>query len=97
MSNFKFQIFKANEGDDDAYVIRCKENNKYLTSTNGLLTLGSRANAIKVYAEFQEAPTANEGVEVATVKVVSGEGNATIAGAAGKKVVISNNFRPGSS
>ena len=90
LNNFKFQIFKANEGDDDAYVIRCKENNKYLTSTNGLLTLGSRANAIKVYAEFQEAPTANEGVEVATVKVVSGEGNVTIAGAAGKKVVISN-------
>ena len=90
LNNFKFQIFKANEGDDDAYVIRCKENNKYLTSTNGLLTLGSRANAIKVYAEFQEAPTANEGVEVATVKVISGEGNVTIAGAAGKKVVISN-------
>ena len=34
--------------------------------------------------------TANEDVEVATVKVVSGEGNVTITGAAGKKVVISN-------
>ena len=90
LNNFKFQIFKANEGDDDAYVIRCKENNKYLTSTNGLLTLGSRANAIKVYAEFQEAPTANEGVEVAGVKVIAGNGQLTIAGAAGKKVVISN-------
>lgn len=90
LNNFKFQIFKANEGDDDAYVIRCKENNKYLTSTNGLLTLGNRADAIKVYAEFQEAPTANEGVEVAAIKVIAGEGNVTIAGAQGKKVVISN-------
>lgn len=90
LNNFKFQIFKANEGDDDAYVIRCKENNEYLTSTNGLLTLGNRADAIKVYAEFQEAPTANEGVEVAVIKVIAGEGNVTIAGAQGKKVVISN-------
>lgn len=90
LNNFKFQIFKANEGDDDAYVIRCKENNEYLTSTNGLLTLGNRADAIKVYAEFQEAPTANEGVEVAAIKVIAGEGNVTIAGAQGKKVVISN-------
>ena len=90
LNNFKFQIFKANEGDDDAYVIRCKENNKYLTSTNGLLTLANRADAIKVYAEFQEAPTANEGVEVAAIKVIAGEGNVTIAGAQGKKVVISN-------
>ena len=37
-----------------------------------------------------EAPTANEGVEVSEVKVIAGEGNVTIAGAAGKKVVISN-------
>ena len=34
--------------------------------------------------------TANEDVEVATVKVVSGEGYVTIFSAAGKKVVISN-------
>ena len=40
--------------------------------------------------EAAEAPTANEGVEVSEVKVIAGEGNVTIAGAAGKKVVISN-------
>ena len=34
--------------------------------------------------------TANEDVEVAAIKVIAGEGNVTIAGAAGKKVVISN-------
>ena len=34
--------------------------------------------------------TANEDVEVATVKVVSGEGYVTIFSAAGKKVVITN-------
>lgn len=36
------------------------------------------------------APTANEGVEVSEVKVIAGEGQVTIASAAGKKVVISN-------
>ena len=47
-------------------------------------------DALRVYADAQEAPTANEGVEVATVKVIAGEGNVTIAGAQGKKVVVSN-------
>lgn len=31
-----------------------------------------------------------KGVEVAAIKVIAGEGNVTIAGAQGKKVVISN-------
>ncbi|MBP3642811.1 MAG: hypothetical protein J6J40_13465, partial [Parabacteroides sp.] len=37
-----------------------------------------------------EAPTANEGVEVSGVTVIAGNGQVTVAGAAGKKVVISN-------
>ena len=40
--------------------------------------------------EAVEAPTANEGVEVSEVTVIAGEGQVTIAGAQGKKVVISN-------
>ncbi|MBP3518167.1 MAG: hypothetical protein J6K31_07195 [Parabacteroides sp.] len=35
-------------------------------------------------------PTANEGIATSEVAVIAGEGNVTIAGAAGKKVVISN-------
>lgn len=90
LDNFKFQIFKANDAED-AYVIRSKANNMYLTSINGLLTLDESAKAIKVYAESQEAPTANEGEPaVEAVKVIAGEGAIQIAGAAGKKVVVSN-------
>ena len=37
-----------------------------------------------------EAPTANEDVEVSEVTVIAGNGNVTVAGAQGKKVVISN-------
>ena len=37
-----------------------------------------------------EAPTASESVEVSEVTIIAGEGNVTIANAAGKKVVISN-------
>ena len=40
--------------------------------------------------EATEAPTANEDVEVSEVTVIAGNGNVTVAGAQGKKVVISN-------
>ena len=46
--------------------------------------------AYRFVIEKQSAPTANEGVEVSEVTVIAGEGNVTIAGAAGKKVVVSN-------
>ena len=49
-----------------------------------------KKNAVRFFIESQSAPTANEGVEVAAIKVIAGEGNVTIAGAQGKKVVISN-------
>ena len=46
--------------------------------------------AARFYIESQSAPTANEGIATSEVKVIAGEGSVTIAGAAGKKVVISN-------
>ncbi|MDC7149192.1 DUF6383 domain-containing protein [Parabacteroides johnsonii] len=88
LANFRFQIFKASDAED-AYVVRCGV--QFLKNNNGELTLTSDVkDALRVYADAQEAPTANEGVEVATVKVIAGEGNVTIAGAQGKKVVVSN-------
>ena len=55
------------------------------------MTLTSKEEeAIAVNVVTTEAPTANEGVEVSEVKVIAGEGQVTIASAAGKKVVISN-------
>ncbi len=90
LNNFKFQIFKPNDAED-LYVLRCKANNLYVVNNNGHLTLSNNIkNALQVYAESQSAPTDNENVEVATVKVLAGNGNVTIAGAAGKKVVVSN-------
>ena len=40
--------------------------------------------------EVTSAPTANGGIATSEVKVLAGNGNVTIAGAAGKKVVVSN-------
>ncbi|WP_298553932.1 DUF6383 domain-containing protein [uncultured Parabacteroides sp.] len=88
LANFRYQIFKASDAEE-AYVVRCGV--QFLKNNNGELTLTSDVkDALRVYVDTQEAPTANEGVEVATVKVIAGEGNVTIAGAQGKKVVISN-------
>lgn len=50
----------------------------------------NKNTAVRFLIESQSTPTANEGVAVSEVKVLAGEGNVTIAGAAGKKVVISN-------
>ena len=49
-----------------------------------------KKNAVRFFIESQSAPTANEGVTVSEVKVIAGEGNVMITGAAGKKVVVSN-------
>ena len=88
LTNFRFQIFKASDAED-AYVVRCGV--QFLKNNNGELALTSDVkDALRVYVDAQEAPTANEGVEMATVKVIAGEGNVTIAGAAGKTVVITN-------
>ena len=45
-----------------------------------------KKNAVRFFIESQEAPTANEGVEVAAIKVIAGEGNVTIAGAQARKL-----------
>ena len=91
LDNFLYQIIKFEAGSDE-YVIRSAANPAlYVRNINGQLTLAKgRKDALKVTIESQEAPTANEGVEVSEVKVIAGEGNLTIAGAQGKKVVISN-------
>ena len=62
----------------------------YVNVLNGTLVLGE-FNAVETFViEDTEAPTANEGIATSEVKVIAGEDNVTIAGAAGKKVVVSN-------
>ena len=57
-----------------------------------MLTLDAdKKKAARFLIESQATPTANEDVAVSEVKVRwPGNGNVTIAGAAGKKVVVSN-------
>lgn len=54
LDNFRFQIFKADDAED-AYVVRCvgAAANGYLKNVNGQLTLGSAADALKVYVAEQ--------------------------------------------
>ncbi len=69
----------------------------YLAQSNGVLyfTTGTLQTALNNALVFnfekaEEAPTANENIAAEGVTVIAGNGNVTIAGAAGKKVVIAN-------
>ena len=84
---FAFQMTPA-EGE---YVVENIATKSYLRQVNGVLYLTKKyEDALTFGIEATDTPTANEGVEVSEVTVIAGEGNVTIAGAAGKKVVVSN-------
>lgn len=91
-SKYTYAFMKsATEGE---YFIEAQANKHYLAQVNGVLcayptteqallfTVNAVANA--------DIPTSNDAVSAEAVKVVAGQGQVTIAGAAGKKVVISN-------
>ncbi|WP_455641567.1 DUF6383 domain-containing protein [Parabacteroides johnsonii] len=89
LNNFQFQIIKAEDGSDE-YVIR-QGRTDYVQMINSYFYLSADKNtAVRFEIEKQATPTANEGVEVSEVKVIAGNGQITIAGAQGKKVVVSN-------
>ena len=88
VNNFRFNFLQAKDEAAGVYNIKCGDD--YLRNLNGVLVIGKLAEAVKVTVNVAEAPTANEGVEVAGVKVIAGEGSVQIAGAQGKKVVVSN-------
>ena len=90
LNYFKFQVLESGDGDD-TYVIRNKEMRQYVININGTLTLKSDlAGATRFVVNPKEA-TANEDViSASSVNVIAGNGQITIAGAAGKKVVVSN-------
>ena len=86
IEDFKFKVTENEDGD---YVL--KANGNYVYVINGNLVCGTDAKEAEAFViEVTSAPTANEGIATSEVKVIAGEGNVTIAGAAGKKVVISN-------
>ena len=87
---FQFGICLADEDVEGEYIVY--NGSKYVYALNGKLGLTSDPQKAMVFTLGDETPTANEGVEVSEVKVIAGEGNVMIAGAQGKKVVISNNL-----
>ena len=89
LKNFQFQIIKAEE-DGDEYVIRTEGYAYVCMLNNSFYVGGNKDQAYRFIIEKQAAPTANEGIEVSGVKVIAGNGQITIMGAAGKQVVVSN-------
>ena len=85
VNDFLFSIVEADEG---GYLLKNGAN--YVGSIGNQLVMTTKELAISVEVDGAGAPTANEGIATSEVKVIAGEGNLTIAGAQGKKVVISN-------
>ena len=91
LGNFQYQIIKDEEGSDEYVIRNVADGYKYVRVINNMLTLDAdKKQAARFLIEPQSTPTANEGIATSEVKVLAGEGNVTIAGAAGKKVVVSN-------
>ena len=68
-----------------------KNGNKYVSYLNGILVLGSKDQAQLFNVNDTDlTPTDNEKIATSEVTVIAGEGQVTVAGAQGKKVVISN-------
>ena len=88
LKDFQFQIVKAEDADDE-YVIR--QGTQYVQEINSYFYLsGKKSTAVRFLIEKQAAPTANDEISASEVKVIAGDGQITINGAAGKKVVVSN-------
>jgi len=64
----------------------------YIKYHNGIPVVTPKVEEAEVFTleQTSEDPTDNETIATSEVKVLAGNGNVTIAGAAGKKVVISN-------
>ena len=88
LNNFKYQILKVADTDNEYYIRNV--DGDYLVSYNGLLTLGEKDNAIKVVLEAGESPVATDAITASTISVVAKDGAVIIKGAQGKKVAISN-------
>lgn len=88
LNNFRFQIFKLDNASDE-YVIRCRENNQYVSNINGMLTLDTQDKALRVIPEEGMIPTSNDAIDAETgVQVIGGNGYVTIQGAAGQKAIV---------
>ncbi|MBP3517431.1 MAG: hypothetical protein J6K31_03285 [Parabacteroides sp.] len=91
---FKIQTLWKEYAPEDAEKDREKSQEGYLKWINGTVVVENgynRGDLFGIEENFKGNPTANETIEaVSGIQVIAGEGQVTIAGAAGKKVVISN-------
>ena len=76
--------------DEGGFYIENAKTGDFLQQKNGVIILVKDTEDALVFEGVAEQSTANEDVEVSSVTVIAGEGQVTIAGAAGKKVVVSN-------
>jgi len=76
--------------EEGGFEIVALNSNKKLAVVNGVVIFSDNVAPLTFTTEATEAPTANEDVEVSEVTVIAGNGNVTVAGAQGKKVVVTN-------
>ena len=84
--------YDVEEGDASYVGELMSSEHGYVKYHNGVPVVTSQKSEAEVFnlAQTEEEATANEAIAASAVTVIAGEGNVTIAGAAGKKVVIAN-------
>ncbi|MBR5296817.1 MAG: hypothetical protein IKU29_02995, partial [Parabacteroides sp.] len=84
-------LFKVTDVENQYTIQAAKNRAASLALINGTVVLTESKIALPVVvAKTSVVPTANENIAAEGVTVIAGNGNITIAGAAGKKVVIAN-------
>ena len=84
-------LFKVTDVENQYTIQSAKNRAESLALINGTVVLTKSKIALPVVvAKTSVVPTANENIAAAGVTVIAGNGQITIAGAAGKKVVIAN-------
>ena len=86
---YQYTIQLNDEDVDNEYVVKSVKGG-WLYALNGKLGFTSDPKKAMVFTLGDEVPTSNGTIEVSEVKVIAGEGQIQIAGAQGKKVVVSN-------
>lgn len=86
---YQFNIQLNDEAVDNEYVVKSVKGG-YLYALNGKLGFTTTRSQAMVFTLGAEAPTSNGTVEVSEVKVIAADGAIRIAGAQGKRVVVSN-------
>ena len=84
-------LFKITDVENQYTIHPAINRQARLSLINGVVVMSTDMDALPVVVtKTSVVPTANEAISASAVTVIAGEGNVTINGAAGKKVVVSN-------